>query len=48
MRQKVLGMLLIMLLLSEGLLLYEYLEVSYELEKVRALLYVVLGKPVES
>lgn len=48
MNPKILGMLLLVLLLSEGMLLYEYLEVSAELDKVRALLYVVLGEPVES
>lgn len=48
MRPRTLGMLLLVLLLSEGLLLYEYMEVSAELDKVRALLHVVLGEPVES
>ncbi|MFA7098091.1 MAG: hypothetical protein WC383_16590 [Gammaproteobacteria bacterium] len=48
MKPKILALLLVVLLLSEGLLLYEYLEVSAELEKVRALLHVVLGEPVKS
>lgn len=48
MKRGMLGILLVVLLLSEGMLLYEYLQVSNELEKVRALLYIVLGKPVES
>lgn len=48
MKRRILGVLLVVLLLSEGMLLYEYIEVSNELERVRALLYVVLGKPVDS
>jgi len=48
MKPRILALLLVVLLLSEGMLLYEYLEVSAELEKVKALLHVVLGEPVKS
>jgi hypothetical protein len=48
MKQRILEVLLVVLLASEGVLLYRYVQVSNELEQVKMLLQIVLGTPVES
>jgi hypothetical protein len=48
MRQRVLEVLLVALLASEGVLLYRYVQMANELDQLKHLLQIVLGTPVES